>query len=217
MSDTDSFIEEVSEEVRRDRLFKLYRRYGWIAALLVLLLVGGAAWNEWRKAQDRVAAEAAGDALLGALETQDAGARIAALEDVAAEGAAGAVARLLEAAAAVEADDTATAIAALDTVAGDAALPVYYRDLATLKSVILQTASLAPDARIALLEPLTAAGAPFRVLAEEQIALAEIDLGDRDGALDRLRALADDTEATAGLRRRASELIVALGGDGAAG
>ena len=56
MSDTDSFIDEVTEEVRRDRLFGLMKRYGWIAALAVLLIVGGAAWNEWRKAQDRAAA-----------------------------------------------------------------------------------------------------------------------------------------------------------------
>jgi fermentation-respiration switch protein FrsA (DUF1100 family) len=42
VSDTDSFIDEVTEEVRRDRLFGLMKRYGWIAALAVLLIVGGA-------------------------------------------------------------------------------------------------------------------------------------------------------------------------------
>ena len=36
MSGTDSFIEEVSEEVRRDKLFAKMRKYGWIAVLLVL-------------------------------------------------------------------------------------------------------------------------------------------------------------------------------------
>ncbi len=51
MSDTDSFIDEVSEEVRRDRLYATFRRYGWIAILAVLLLVAGATWNEWRKGQ----------------------------------------------------------------------------------------------------------------------------------------------------------------------
>ena len=45
MSNPDSFIREVTEEVRRDRLYGYVRRYGWIAALLVLLVVGGAAWN----------------------------------------------------------------------------------------------------------------------------------------------------------------------------
>ena len=49
MSDTDSFIEEVSEEVRRDRLFRLFRKYAWLAILLVVLIVAGAALNEYRK------------------------------------------------------------------------------------------------------------------------------------------------------------------------
>ena len=40
MSDTDSFIDEVTEEVKRDRLFATMRKYGWIAVLIVLLLVG---------------------------------------------------------------------------------------------------------------------------------------------------------------------------------
>ena len=58
MSDTDSFIDEVTEEVRRDRMFNLLRRYGWIAVVAVLLLVGGAAWNEWRLSQQRTQSEA---------------------------------------------------------------------------------------------------------------------------------------------------------------
>ena len=69
MSETDSFIEEVTEEVRRDKLFALFRRYGWIGILAVLLIVGGAGWNEWRKAQDRAAAEALGDRMISALES----------------------------------------------------------------------------------------------------------------------------------------------------
>ena len=49
VSDTDSFIEEVSEEVRRDRLFKIFKKYAWVAVLVVVLLVGGAAFNEYNK------------------------------------------------------------------------------------------------------------------------------------------------------------------------
>ncbi|NNL35893.1 MAG: hypothetical protein HKP35_08755, partial [Silicimonas sp.] len=66
MSNQDSFIDEVTDEVRKDRLYALYRKYGWVAALAVILLVGGAAANEWRKASARTQAEAAGDALLTA-------------------------------------------------------------------------------------------------------------------------------------------------------
>ena len=50
MSNPASFIDEVTEEVRRDRLFAAFRKYGWIGLLLVILVVGGAAYNEWSKA-----------------------------------------------------------------------------------------------------------------------------------------------------------------------
>ena len=72
MSETDSFIDEVTEEVRRDRLFRLCARYGWIAVLAVLLLVGGAGWNEWRKAEERERRRPSGDAILAALERETA-------------------------------------------------------------------------------------------------------------------------------------------------
>jgi len=49
MSDTDSFIDEVTEEVRRDQLYGYLRKYGWIAAVVILAIVCGAAWNEYRK------------------------------------------------------------------------------------------------------------------------------------------------------------------------
>ena len=58
MANQDSFINEVTEEVRRDRLFTLFRRYAWIGITIVVLTVAGAAWNEWRKADARAEAQA---------------------------------------------------------------------------------------------------------------------------------------------------------------
>ncbi|MFN3281418.1 MAG: hypothetical protein ACK40I_07100, partial [Tabrizicola sp.] len=68
MSNPDSFIEEVTEEVRRDRLFGLFRKYGWIGVVVILGLVGGTAWTEWAKARDAARAQAFGDALIDALD-----------------------------------------------------------------------------------------------------------------------------------------------------
>ncbi|MGR3466542.1 MAG: hypothetical protein ACU0CI_01575, partial [Shimia sp.] len=68
MSETDSFIAEVDEEVRRDRMMGYLRRYGWIAVLLILIIVGGTAYNEWSKARSEASAQATGDALTAALE-----------------------------------------------------------------------------------------------------------------------------------------------------
>jgi len=67
MSNTDSFIEEVTEEVRRDKLFALMRKWGWLVALIIVGLVGGAAYNEWSKARSQAQAQAFGDAVLAGL------------------------------------------------------------------------------------------------------------------------------------------------------
>ena len=49
MSDTDSFLQEVSEELRRDKLYRNIRKYGWVAILLVILIVGAATYREYLK------------------------------------------------------------------------------------------------------------------------------------------------------------------------
>ncbi len=213
MSETDSFIEEVSEAVRRDKLFRLFKKWGWIPLLIVLGLVAGTAWNEYAKSRDTAAAQARGDAILAALEAEDPAARQAALGAAEVDGDARVVVQLLAANQAVEAGDTSAAVAALDAILAETSLPSLYRDLALLKKVILTSADTDPGARIDMLQPLLVAGAAYRVLAEEQVALAEIEMGDTDAAIARLRALSEDTQATAGLRRRVTQLIVALGGE----
>ena len=72
---------------------------------------------------------------------------------------------------------------------------------------------LSVEERRAGLEALAVPGQPLRLLAEEQLALVEVETGEREAALTRLQGMLDDSEITAGLRRRASQLIVALGGD----
>ena len=212
MSDTDSFISEVSEEVRKDKLYKLMRRYGWIAIALVVFVVGGAAVIEWRKAQARASAEATGDALVSALSAETPEDRATALGEYEPDGGPDqrAVVALLRAAAEAEAGEDAKARVTLGEIAANADVPALYRDLAVLKSVMLPGA--APEARIDQLTPLMVPGNPYRLLAIEQRALAEIEKGDTDAALQTLQDVMADAGVTEGLRRRAAQLIVALGG-----
>jgi len=208
VSNPDNFIDEVTEELRRDRLYALMRKYGWIAILLVLLVVGGAAYNEWRKAGDRAAAEALGDALTAALEENDATAQATAFAAIEAEGEAGAIVAFLAASIGPE-GMSAEAQARLRTLAQDAELPAIYRDLAALK--LISAGDMPAAERIEMLTPLTTAGAPYRALAEEQMALAEIENGNGEAAISRLQALLLDDDASQDLRARALQLIVALG------
>jgi len=213
VSDTDSFIEEVTEEVRRDRLFRLMRRYGWIAILAILLLVGGAAWNEWRKAQARDAAQAFGDRMLAALSEPDRSARASALADMEAPNLeAAAVVDLLTAAETAGGDPEAAAARLLE-IADRPQTGDVYRQIATLKAVTLPDSRLGVDIRRQRLEGLVSEGGIVRLLAEEQLALIALETGDRAAAIERLTAITADAEATAGLRRRATQVIVALGED----
>jgi hypothetical protein len=213
VSDTDSFIDEVTEEVKRDRLFGLMRKYGWIAVLLVLLIVAGTAWREYRIASEEAAAQRFGDDILAALEAEEEGARIAALESVEG-GAAGAdaILQMLIAAEEGSAGSDAEAVTRLRAVADNAELPAIYRQIASYKAMTRGATVLSLEERRAGLEALAVPGQPLRMLAEEQLALLEIENGEREAALERLTRIVEDAEVTAGLRRRASQLIVALGG-----
>ncbi len=209
MSDSDSFINEVTEEVRREKLFGYLRRYGWVAVAAVLLLVGGAAWNEYRKAQERAVAEATGDALMAALENEDPAARAAAMAQVEGAGAAAAVTTLLRAATEQEAGDIEASAATLAGLAANPDVPEMYRDVAALKAAMLPTEDAV--ARRANLDALSQPGQPFRLLALEQIAYMTLAEGDADGAIAIMRQIEEDAGVTRGLRERVQTLMVALG------
>ena len=212
MSNTDSFIDEVNEEVRKDRLFALMRRYGWIAILLVLLLVGGAAFREYRLAQNRAAAQDTGDQILAALQLEEADARVAALAEVSSDGDVAAIVAMLAASGDADAGNAGLARAELENIAQNGTISRHVRELAALKLVMLSADDMTLDERMIALTPLAAPGAPYRLLAEEQIALVEIAQGKPDAAIERLRLVSEDIEVTQGLRQRALDVIVALGG-----
>lgn len=212
MSQSDSFIEEVTEEVRRDRLFALARRYGWIVALALVLVIGGAALLEWRKAQERAAAQELGDRIFAALEADTGSSRATRLAEIDASGAALAVLRMLEAGE-LAGSDAPRAGEILKALADDPEVPPLYRDLATLKLVLLADYPMFAEEKLDRLDTLTAPGAPFRLLAQEQMALLAMETGDRDRARDLVRPLIDDAEAQPAQRQRAAQLFVVLGGD----
>ena len=64
MSDTDSFIDEVSEEIRREKLFTTFRKYGWIGVALVVIVVGGTGYREYSRAAEKTASETFGSSVL---------------------------------------------------------------------------------------------------------------------------------------------------------
>jgi hypothetical protein len=213
MSDTDSFIDEVTEEVRRDRLFAIFRRYGWIAVVVILVIVGGAAYTEWQKARDTAQAETLGDAMVAALELDTPEARAEALAGIEATSAGGAaMLGFMTAAAQAEAGETDAAVAGLTEIASTGDLPEIYRQIAAFKAITLQADTMPVADRRQAFEALAAPGAPLRLLAEEQLALIAVEEGDGAAAIARFQSILDDAEVTSDLQQRASQAIVALGG-----
>lgn len=214
MSNPDSFIDEVNEEVRRDRLYGYLRRYGWIAVLAIVLIVGGAAYSEYRKAQVRAEAEALGDAMLAALSQDESTARATALEEIApGSPASAAVLRMMTAAEQADAGETGAAIETLNALATDGDVPQIYRDLAQFKAITLQGADAPVEDRRQALEAMAQPGNAFRLLAAEQLALIDIETGDTQSAIDRYQAILSDAEVSPDLQQRALQVIVALGGE----
>ena len=209
MSNPESFIDEVTEEVRRDRLFGLFRKYGWIAILAILLVVGASAWSEWQKAQARTTAETFGDSLLAAMDAATPEARRAGLASVPATDTQRPILRLIEASDATQ--DRAATLAALDALIADAAVPQAYHDLAVLRRVVLMGSGMPAADRRAALEGIAVAGRAYRPLAVEQLAYISLETGDRDAALAGLQSLLQDQDAPQGLRRRAGQVLTALG------
>lgn len=214
MSNPDSFIEEVSEEVRRDRMNRLLRKYGWIGVVAVILIVGGAAFNEYRKAQVQAEAQAFGDALYQALEGSSEQTRVLALEEIAPGEAGATVLGLLTAAESVTEQETA--IAALQGLINGPETPDLYKDLARLRLVLMGENGPSRSERRAMLDALTLGAGPFRLLALEQRALLEIEDGASDAAISTLQEVIRSAGASTAQQQRAAQLIVALGGDVAA-
>ncbi len=214
MSDTDSFIEEVTEEVRRDKLYGYVRKYGWIAALAVILLVGGAAWSEYGKAQERAQAEALGDNIVEALNMNDQTARSVAISEIQTEDQrARAALDMIAAAELAGADNRDGAVARLTELSENGEVPGIYRQIAGFKALLLQSTSLSAADRRAGFNNYAIPGNPLRLLAEEQIGLISVELGEPDAAIERFQSILTDAETTSDLQQRAMQVIVALGGE----
>ena len=205
MSDTDSFIDEVTEEVRRDRLFGYFRRYGWIAAVVILGLVGGTAYNEWSKSAAAQVAQARGDALLDALGMEDDAASIAVLSAIATQEGGDVVASFLAAG-----SDQNQAANLLGAIAENTDQPEYIRDLARLKLVTTPD-SVSQEEAVLILTDLSAAGGLYRNAATEMLVAIELERGNVDAAVTLLQAHIQDAQATQEQIQRMGELIVALG------
>ena len=215
MTDTsDSFVQEVSEELRKDQIMGYIRRFGWIVVLVVVGSVGATAYFEYQNSNERAAAEATGEALLSALNEDDVDARIVALNELATSGgSSSSLAQFLNAQELLGNDRKDEALAMLDQIATNSEIEPIYRDLGALKAVMIRGATVDAAQRHSSLDSLAEPGRPFRVSALEQKAIVFIDEGKADDAINLLNDLLLEPNVSQAQTARWQQVIVALGGE----
>jgi hypothetical protein len=211
-------FQEVDEEVRRERLMKLWERYqNLIIALIVLILAGVGGWRGYEYYQAKRAAEI-GTAFEQAVTLAEEGKHAeaeAAFAKVATEGSA--IYRqlaLMRQATELAQTDPKAAIAAYDKVASDSAVGVDLKDLASVRAgELLLDAGNFNEAR-AHLEPLANEGRPYRHTARELLALGAWRAGDTAAVKRWSDLIASDIQTPPAIRDRVEMLAALVAAEG---
>ena len=218
---SDTFLKEVEENYRRDRLRDFLRAYGkWLALGLVLLLAAVAGWIYWQNQKREAAAQESVELQsvftdVGRGQTANVPQRLQSLEKSDSD-VVRATAMLTSAAMALEKNDRSQALAKYRQLAGDDGMPQVYRDAATIRLTALEFDALQPQQVIARLEPLAKPGNPWFGSAGEMTALAHLRAGRKTEAGRIFAAIAADRQVPDTLRSRAVQIAGTLGVDASA-
>ena len=68
MVESESFIKEVSEEVKRDNLFKILNKFKWPLFALIIFLIGAVGGFEYYKFSKKAKAQKNGEFLVSAIK-----------------------------------------------------------------------------------------------------------------------------------------------------
>ncbi len=207
---------EVDEEVRREKLKKLWDRYGnLLVAVCIAIIVAVGAWRgyEWWQAKKAGETGAAFENAVSLAETGKHQEAEAAFAKIATDGTAGyrTLAKLREAAALAQTDKSA-AIKAYDDLAPTGARATWFGNWPRCVPVSCSSIRLLIRRCATRLEPLTGSDKIFRHTARELLALSAWKSGDVDAAKQWTGMIITDPQSPQSTRNRAevlSELIAA--------
>jgi len=212
LSNNESFMQEVSEEVRKDRFYRILKKWGWVGIALIVALVGGASFNEWNKESKINSARNLGDRVLAAIASKD----VIDLKEIEIKNVSQDIFIKNLMSAILFSDDKLDASKkALEEIGGIPGITKTYKDLNAFKLglLLLKSGNLTGEERFGVFEALVEPGSPFRSLAREQQALILIEQGNIKLAIKTLVEITDDSETTDTLRRRVAQLRISLGSD----
>lgn len=212
---TDSFLREVDEDVRRDQLLQIWKKYGTlvtagVAALFVAVI--GYQWSQSRRVahEEQLGAQFEAATRLAAESKSDEA--LKAFGEIAKSGPAGyqSIAQLRVAAAQVKAGRVAEALAAYEALATNGSADDLLRDFAALQAAMLRLDQADWTEMKNRLTPLTADDRPWHAPAREILGLAAYKAGQNDEATKLFEQILGDKASTSGLTRRAQEMLAVL-------
>lgn len=209
-----SFVREVDEELRRDQMNKLWKRFGLPLSLAGAILVAGTAGYIWWKGdvlKQNIQASNTLASILGQYNTDDKakqnGAEIAAkLKDAAATlpDQQAALARLY--AVGIDPNNAAE----LEKIRASSKLSPLYKDLALLVSLQTRMDKDDPATLQKELAPLMQEASPWRYSAREMSALLSIKQKDYPAARTLLLGLKSDANTSSAMTTRVNALLASL-------
>lgn len=209
MSSDESLYREVDEDVRREQLAQIWKRYGnaiiAVALGVIVAVAGIKGWQYWQLKQSETAARAYAAAVELDASGKSADAAKAFADLTKGQPGFAALAGLREAASLAASGDTKGAVAAYDKLA--ASPDKVIADVARVRAawLLVDTASLADlQGRLAGLD---APDNAFRSAAREIIGLAQYKAGDLEKANKSLTDLLNDPEAPPSARARANVIL----------
>lgn len=217
----ETFVKEVDDNLRRDRLRDFFKKNGaWLVVALVLFLAacGALIWFQQHKSQ-RSEAEVEQLAevykAVGSGDTTKAPQQLDALAQSGSK-AVRASALFARAALAIQQSDTKLAISKYASIAADDSLPQPYRDAALIRQTALEFDDLQPQQIIARMQPLTKGGGAWFGSAGEITALALVKQGKKQEAGQLFARIATDKSVPDSIRNRAMQIAGSLGTDASA-
>jgi hypothetical protein len=217
-----AFQREVDEEVRREQVLHAARRYGLIAAVVVVLALAALGGWLWRQHHQRELAGREGEQLQVAYEAVSAG-RVpqaqAALAPLTASGRPGyrALALFTQADLLLAKNDQRRAAAKFAVVASDEDVPPPLRNLALIRQTAAEFDQLRPQVVVNRLQPLATVGNPWFGSAGEMVAIAYLRMNRPDLAGPLFGRIAQAGDAVpASMRQRAVQMAGVLGVDAVA-
>ena len=216
MANPESFLEEVAEEVRRDRLFKFFKKNGWIIAFVVLATVCASIAYEWRKNSEISRAKSNGDLLTLALEKSQKG-NLEELLDLLSDNSPYlrpssdlmAVTKLYYAELLYNIDnDSSESMSVLKEIFSNESVSTTLRQLAKIKYLLL----FSGDNKVKqdLIDELSSPDNHYRFLAQEHKVQTYLASGMSDEADRQIDILLNDLEVSEQQKRRLMDLKLAI-------